>query len=158
MRWPRNGPTRTARNTSRATGSAENASGRGADRSDKLKAEIAELEGYLALARSIPANAKGGELVQVLPTVLDRIEKELGGKRKAVIFTESVRTQRYLSDLLAGAATTGEIALINGRTTMPRARPSMRIGSRGRRKAVRRDFRLEDRRHEGRHRRGVPRP
>jgi len=38
----------------------------------KLKAEIEELEGYLALARSIPANAKGGELVRVLPAMLDR--------------------------------------------------------------------------------------
>lgn len=80
----------------------------------KLKAEIAELEGFLALARSIPANAKGGELVRVLPDVLDRIEKELGGKRKAVIFTESVRTQRYLAELLSQNGYAGQIALMNG--------------------------------------------
>jgi superfamily II DNA or RNA helicase len=80
----------------------------------KLKAEIEELEGYLALARSIPANAKGGELVRVLPDMLERIEKELGGKRKAVIFTESVRTQRYLSELLGVNGFAGKIALMNG--------------------------------------------
>jgi hypothetical protein len=45
----------------------------------KLKAEIEELEGYLALARSIPVNAKGEQLVHVLPSLLDRIENELGG-------------------------------------------------------------------------------
>jgi len=80
----------------------------------KLKAEIEELEGYLALARSIPANAKGGELVRVLPDMLERIENELGGKRKAVIFTESVRTQRYLSELLGVNGFAGQIALMNG--------------------------------------------
>ena len=77
------------------------ATGRQGVDKEKLAAEIAELEGYLTLARSIPANAKGAELVRVLPDVLDRIEKELGGKRKAVIFTESVRTQRYLFELLS---------------------------------------------------------
>ena len=80
----------------------------------KLEAEIAELEGYLKLARSIPANAKGAELVRVLPGVLDRIEKGLGGKRKAVIFTESVRTQRYLFELLSQNGYAGQIALMNG--------------------------------------------
>lgn len=85
----------------------------------KLKAEIEELEGYLALARSIPANAKGGELVRVLPAMLDRIEAELGGRRKAVIFTESVRTQRYLSELLSLNGFAGQIALMNGTNKDP---------------------------------------
>jgi superfamily II DNA or RNA helicase len=85
----------------------------------KLKAEIDELEGYLALARSIPANAKGGELVRVLPDMLKRIETELGGRRKAVIFTESVRTQRYLSELLGQHGFAGQIALMNGSNKDP---------------------------------------
>ena len=50
--------------------------------------EIAELRAYLALARSIGPNAKGEKLVARLPEVLDEIEKR-GGKRKAVIFTDS---------------------------------------------------------------------
>jgi superfamily II DNA or RNA helicase len=86
----------------------------------RLKAEIAELEGYLALARSIPANAKGAELVRELPGVLDRIER-LGGRRKAVIFTESVRTQRYLSELLGQNGFTGQIALMNGSNKDPQS-------------------------------------
>jgi ERCC4-related helicase len=80
----------------------------------KLKAEIEELQIYLALARSIPVNAKGEQLVQVLRSLLDRIENELGGQRKAVIFTESVRTQKYLADLLTANGHAGQIALLNG--------------------------------------------
>jgi SNF2 family DNA or RNA helicase len=88
----------------------------------KLKAEIEELESYLALARSIPVNAKGEQLVQVLPSLLERIEKELGGQRKAVIFTESVRTQTYLADLLAANGYEGQIALLNGQNSDPESR------------------------------------
>lgn len=79
----------------------------------KLKAEIAELESYLALARSITLNAKGERLIGVLDEVFENIVS-LGGKRKAVIFTESVRTQKYLADLLAANGYAGEIALLNG--------------------------------------------
>ena len=84
--------------------------------------EIEELESYLALARSIPVNAKGEQLVQVLPSLLERIEKELGGQRKAVIFTESVRTQTYLADLLAANGYEGQIALLNGQNSDPESR------------------------------------
>jgi Helicase conserved C-terminal domain len=80
---------------------------------EKLKAEIVELESYLALARSISANAKGEKLISVLNSVLDHIEGK-GGKRKAVIFTESVRTQKYLAELLAANGCAGEIVLMNG--------------------------------------------
>lgn len=79
----------------------------------KLKIEIAELEIYLALARSININAKGEKLIATLNGVLDEIESK-GGKRKAVIFTESVRTQKYLADLLAANGYAGQIALMNG--------------------------------------------
>ena len=79
----------------------------------KLAAEIAELRAYLALARSIGPNAKGEKLVARLPEVLDEIEKR-GGKRKAVIFTESVRTQNYLANLLAQNGYAGRIVLMNG--------------------------------------------
>src|ERR1700730_15769998 len=41
---------------------------------------------------------------------------EKGGNRKAVIFTESVRTQRYLADLLSA---TDDIVLLNGQNSDP---------------------------------------
>jgi ERCC4-related helicase len=84
----------------------------------KLKTEITELEGYLALALSIKVNAKGEKLVAVLNSVLDQIV-EKGGNRKAVIFTESVRTQKYLAELLSANGYAGEIALMNGQNNDP---------------------------------------
>ncbi len=84
----------------------------------KLKAEIAELESYLTLARSIGSNAKGEKLIARLPEVLDEIEKR-GGKRKAVIFTESVRTQKYLAGLLTAHGYAGKLVLLNGSNSDP---------------------------------------
>lgn len=79
----------------------------------RLAAEIEELRGYLALARSIGANAKGEKLIQRLPEAMDEIVSK-GGQRKAVIFTESVRTQTYLAELLSANGFDGQIALMNG--------------------------------------------
>jgi superfamily II DNA or RNA helicase len=83
-----------------------------------LAAEIAELESYLELARSIGSNAKGEKLLERLPDVLDAVEK-LGGKRKAVIFTESVRTQRYLAEILSQNGYDSQIVLMNGSNNDP---------------------------------------
>jgi hypothetical protein len=58
-------------------------------------------------------NAKDRQLIAALPRALDEIAAK-GGGRKAVIFTESVRTQRYLSDLLSANGYAGQIALLNG--------------------------------------------
>src|ERR1700726_3428961 len=44
------------------------------------------------------------------------------GERKAVIFTESVRTQRYLAELLAANGYNGEIVLMNGQNSDPLSR------------------------------------
>ena len=79
----------------------------------KLAVEIDELRGYLALAKSIGANAKGEMLVRQLPGAMAAIVAK-GGQRKAVIFTESVRTQTYLAELLSADRFAGEIVLMNG--------------------------------------------
>ena len=84
----------------------------------KLAAEITELESYRALALKIGSNAKGSELISALPKALDQIV-EKGGRRKAVIFTESVRTQRYLADLLTATGYADDIALLNGQNNDP---------------------------------------
>ena len=70
------------------------------------------------LARSIGSNAKGEKLIARLPEVLDEIAKR-GGKRKAVIFTESVRTQKYLAGLLTANGYAGQIVLLNGSNSDP---------------------------------------
>lgn len=85
---------------------------------EKLAAEVAELEGFRDLARSILVNAKGERLAAELPGLLDAIVAK-GGRRKAVIFTESVRTQTYLADLLAKNGFAGQIARLNGSNSDP---------------------------------------
>jgi ERCC4-related helicase len=87
----------------------------------QLAAEIELVERMRDLALSISANAKGEKLIQNLPTVLDEIEAK-GGRRKAVIFTESVRTQRYLAALLAQNGYDGQIVLMNGSNNDPDSR------------------------------------
>lgn len=79
----------------------------------KLEAEIAELENYRSLALGIGQNAKGLEMVKALPKALDEIVSK-GGQRKAVIFTESVRTQSYLAELLTANGYANDVALLNG--------------------------------------------
>lgn len=78
-----------------------------------LKAEISELARYRDLAASIQTNAKGKALLDCLPGVLAEIEGK-GGQRKAVIFTESVRTQTYLRDLLERSGFEGQTVVLNG--------------------------------------------
>ncbi len=82
----------------------------------KLAAEVAELESLRDLALSIGGNSKGDKLVAVLPQALDEIAGK-GGQRKAVIFTESVRTQRYLADLLAANGYADDLVLLNGQNS-----------------------------------------
>jgi len=79
----------------------------------KLEREIKKLTEYRDLARSISDNAKGKALLDCLPTVLDEITNK-GGQRKAVIFTESVRTQTYLREILEQNGFEGQTVVLNG--------------------------------------------
>ena len=79
----------------------------------QLQAEINELRYYRDLAMSIAANAKGKALLDCLPGVLGEIVSK-GGQRKAVIFTESVRTQTYLRELLENNGFRGQTVVLNG--------------------------------------------
>lgn len=64
-----------------------------------IEEEIEELEGYLALAQSITEHTKANALLSGLKTAFEKAH-DLGAKRKALIFTESTRTQRFLYDFL----------------------------------------------------------
>lgn len=78
-----------------------------------LETEIAELHAFYDLAVSISENAKGHALLQALKTAFDKAE-ELGAAQKALIFTESRRTQEYLLRLLAETPYRDGIVLFNG--------------------------------------------
>lgn len=83
-----------------------------------LKDELAELRRFGALADSIKINAKGEKLLPALAMALEKAVG-LGAARKAVIFTESRRTQSYLFELLSRNGYDGQLALINGSNTDP---------------------------------------
>ncbi len=87
----------------------ESAQGR---REDILR-ELEQLKSFAALANSITVNAKGDNLISALAQGFDRIQA-LGGQRKAVIFTESRRTQQYLFNLLSHHGYEGGIVFLNG--------------------------------------------
>ena len=78
-----------------------------------LQAEIDHLKSYKTLAASITKNAKAEALLSVLSRAFE-FTVELGGLRKAVIFTESVRTQTWLAQLLSDNGYEGEVVLLNG--------------------------------------------
>ena len=78
-----------------------------------IKSELERLKGFAELAKSITINSKGDNLLIALKQGFDKTA-ELGGKRKAVIFTESKRTQNYLFNLLSNNGYKGKIVFLNG--------------------------------------------
>jgi superfamily II DNA or RNA helicase len=83
-----------------------------------IKAEIAELESFRDLAVSITENAKGVALLQALKVAFKKLD-ELGAAKKAIIFTESRRTQEYLLGLLANTPYGAGVVLFNGSNSDP---------------------------------------
>lgn len=84
----------------------------------RLKGEILELEGYLDLARGIREDAKSHALVKALSLGFSRMV-EMGAARKAVVFTESVRTQEYLRQFLERHGFAGKVVTFSGRASNP---------------------------------------
>ncbi len=80
--------------------------------------EIGELGTFRDLAVSITENAKGLALLTALQTGF-AMAAGLGAADKAVIFTESRRTQDYLVRLLSRSGYDGEIVLFNGSNSDP---------------------------------------
>gem|GEM_PF-2324241 len=85
-----------------------------------IAAEISELEAFRDLAQLITENAKGEALLTALRTAFDRAAT-LGSSRKAVIFTESRRTQDYLIRLLSENGYEGRIVRFSGTNNDPAA-------------------------------------
>jgi superfamily II DNA/RNA helicase len=83
-----------------------------------LRAEADELLRFKTLAESIRENAKGESLLKALRTGFQKAQ-ELGAKPKALIFTESRRTQVYLQGLLEANGYAGKLVLFNGTNTDP---------------------------------------
>ncbi|OIO61359.1 MAG: DEAD/DEAH box helicase [Proteobacteria bacterium CG1_02_64_396] len=90
------------------------------DERDAIAAEIAELRRFSQRAATIRDNTKGQALLTALDRAFAELER-LGAPRKAIVFTESRRTQDYLLRLLETTPYGQGIVLFNGSNSDPRA-------------------------------------
>lgn len=97
---------------------------------ESYDAEIEELSRFAQWARNIEIDTKTRKLQEALATGFSQMEK-MGAKRKALIFTESRRTQEYLRKYLekngyAGQTDTGfwasQVVLFSGTNSDPDSR------------------------------------
>ena len=91
------------------------------DNRNALEQEIADLKAFTELATSIEHNAKGLALLKALDIAFAKAQ-EIGAAQKAIIFTESRRTQDYLLRLLSDSPFAEGIVLFNGSNTDERSR------------------------------------
>lgn len=87
----------------------------------KIRQEIKELREIHELALNIASNSKGSCLLQALNLGFIEMEK-MKAPRKALIFTESRRTQDFLCDLLNANGYEGKIVLFNGTNSDAKSR------------------------------------
>lgn len=88
---------------------------------NNIKQEIEDLKEFKQLADSIVKNSKGEQLLKALNKGFTAT-KRLGGAEKAVIFTESRRTQKYLKEILEKTEYKGKICCFNGTNSDPESR------------------------------------
>src|SRR5579885_3330215 len=84
----------------------------------KLGAEIDELNRYAQWARSIGIDTKTRSLIKALEIGFGKMT-EMGAAQRAVIFTESRRTQAYLKDFLEANGYAGRVITFNGTNKEP---------------------------------------
>lgn len=89
--------------------------------SESLEEEIATLEAFQRRVKSIGENAKGNELLTALETGFKEIAKR-GAAQKAIIFTESRKTQKYILDILQGTPYGSSVVLFNGDNKDPESK------------------------------------
>ncbi len=82
----------------------------------KLNAEIDELDRYIHLAHGIGVDTKIHILLDALKIGFNKMI-EIGAAQKAVIFTESRRTQQYMKNFLEANGYAGQVITFNGTNT-----------------------------------------
>lgn len=81
-----------------------------------IKKEIEELKKFRDLAEKIKKNSKAEHLFVALEKGFEQL-KNLGAAQKALIFTESKRTQEFLYELLEKRGFKGKVVRFNGTNT-----------------------------------------
>jgi ERCC4-related helicase len=89
---------------------------------EAIEREIAELETFIELAKSIEVDTKVKSLMSALDKGFEA-QDTLGVKeQKAIIFTESRRTQQFLFDYLSANGFEDKVVLFNGTNTDPKSK------------------------------------
>lgn len=81
-----------------------------------IEAELQELRSYYELASRIERNAKGEALLKALKEHFEA-SRQRGWPEKAVVFTESRRTQQYLVRLLEAHGYKDQVTIFSGQNT-----------------------------------------
>jgi superfamily II DNA/RNA helicase len=109
------------------TGSANTAQPLTPEQRAELRQEKEKLRQFYDLAKNIHKNSKGEVLLTALRKGFEaanraRAEQQNGAlQQKAIIFTESRRTQEYLLSLLESSEFAGKIVLFNGSNSDPKS-------------------------------------
>lgn len=88
---------------------------------ETIQSEITDLEAFRDLAVSITENAKGQSLLHALDAGFTKA-RSLEAAEKAIIFTESRRTQDYLLRILDNTRFRDQVVLFNGSNSDPKSR------------------------------------
>jgi superfamily II DNA/RNA helicase len=84
----------------------------------RLKKEIETIDGFIEKAKAIKHESKAQALLTALENAFF-ILQEKGASRKALIFTESIKTQNFLRDFLESNGYSGRLVLFNGKASEP---------------------------------------
>lgn len=85
---------------------------------DEMRAEVAELRELAGMARSITVNQKAVKLNEALDKGFERL-RQLGAPEKAIIFTDSTKTQEYIARSLLASGRGEGLVLFNGSNNSP---------------------------------------
>jgi superfamily II DNA/RNA helicase len=93
---------------------------------EMVREEREELKYFAELAKKILKNSKGDKLITALNKGFEKLE-EIGAAKKAIIFTESTRTQTYLNNILEAQGFSGSTVLFNGSNNDPKSKEIYKV-------------------------------
>ncbi len=89
---------------------------------EAIEKEIEELETFIKLAKTIEIDTKAKSLMSALTKGFEAQDKLGVERQKAIIFTESRRTQQFLFDYLESNGFKDKVVLFNGTNTDPKSK------------------------------------
>ena len=84
----------------------------------RLSAEIETVSGFIQMAEQITIDSKTHALLKALQQSFLQLPN-LGASKKALVFTESARTQKYLKEFLENHGYAGKVVAFNGSNSGP---------------------------------------